>query len=126
LAVVDMGIAAEMHEQALHDRQDEPLVLEAQPAEERLHLGEGPELLGAPFPGCCPVEVEGAPAEDPALDEIGMDVARLLERKVNLVDRAVTARPELELLLERGTEQAQDPLLRPVVERGIDAVPLEN
>src|SRR5262245_8801367 len=56
-----------------------------------------------------------------------MDVARLLDRKVALVDRAVARRPEAELLLERAAfEELRDAGLGLFVERRIDAGVLED
>ena len=65
---------------------------EAELPEEGLHLRPRPELRGAERGHA--VQVEGPAAEDPALDEVGMDVGRLLDREVALVDGAVPPGPE--------------------------------
>ena len=56
-----------------------------------------------------------------------MHVARLFDREVALVDGAVALRAEAHFLFEReAREDVVDAALRFVVERGIDAVAVEN
>ena len=94
-------------------------------AEERLGVGARPVVL--PAEGRIAVQVEGAAAEDPAFDEVGMDAARLLDGKVSLVDRAVPPRAEAELVVQAGaSEELRGPLLGLAVERGTDAVAFED
>ena len=124
-AVVEVRVAAQGTEQALHDRKNQPLVGLAHPAEERLAPGAGPEVFLAVRR--IVVEVERTPAEHPALDQVGVDVAGLLDREVPLVDRAEAARAVAKLLLERGLgEQLEDPRVGLVVEGDVDAVSLED
>src|SRR5207237_9804969 len=93
--VVEMRIAAEIAQKALHHRQDELFMRLYELAEERLGIGARPVIL--PAERRIAVQIEGAAAEDPTLDQIGMDAARLLDGKVSLVDRAMPlgAEPEL-------------------------------
>src|SRR5262249_9952427 len=105
---------------------DELLLLAAEPPEERLEPRLGPEILGPErtrrFSG-----VERAPAKDPALDQVRVDVAGLLDRKVSLVDRAVAPSAVAELLLQRRPREELDHTPgRLLVEGGIDAVPFQD
>jgi hypothetical protein len=87
--------------------------------------GPGPEVFLA-VSGVA-VEVERAPAEDPALDQVGVDAAGLLDREVPLVDRAEATRAVAQLLLERGPgEQLEDPRVGLVVQGDVHTVPLED
>ena len=93
--------------------------------EEWLGIGARPVVL--PAEGGIAVQVEGAAAEDPAFHQIRVDAAGLLDGKVSLVDRAVAPGAEAQLV---GQGRAGEELLRPrlglAVERGVDAVALEN
>src|SRR5712691_7978079 len=112
-----MRIAAEIGEEALHHRKDQTLVCFDDAPEEWLVFGEWPEGVIAERP----------PAEHPSLHEIGVHVARLFDRKVTLVDRAVALRAEAHLVFHRAArEHLLDSFLRFVVERGINTMSGEN
>ena len=124
-----MRVASEVREHGLHDREDEALVRVDELAKERLIFGKRPEIAG--FLAVCAArndtEVERAAAEDPSFDEIGMLQARLVDREVALVDRAEALGAEAHLVIEReAAKHLQDFHLRFVVQRGIDAVAVED
>ena len=94
-------------------------------AEERLGIGVRPVIL--PAESGIAVQIEGAAAEDPTLDQIGMDAARLLDGKVSLVDRAMPLGAEAELVVQAGAgEEPLGPMPSLAVERAVDAVALED
>ena len=98
-AVVQVGVAAQRAQQALHHREDQSLVGLGHPTEERLESGPGPEV-GLAVRRVA-VEVERTPTEHPALDQVGVNVARLLDREVALVDRAEATGAVPHLLFQR-------------------------
>jgi hypothetical protein len=118
--VVQMGVAAEVLEETLHHRQNETLVRADQGVEERLLLRHRPEVGDVR-------RVKSPAAEHPALDEVGVHVAGLFDRKVALIHRAVALGAEAHLLVETAArEDLLDALLRFVVERRVDAMSFED
>src|SRR5213593_880105 len=79
LLVVQMRIASEVCEEALHDRQNQALVRLCDLAEECFVFRKGPELRGA---------LEGAPAEDPTPTKSGLLFVVFLDGKKPLITEA--------------------------------------
>src|ERR671939_620253 len=97
-----MGIAAYALEHRPGDRLEQGFVGQRQPPEPRLVAGGRPIILRPERRIPALGHVEGAPAPDPALDQVRMDLARLLDREIALAHRSVTSGPESHLLLDRG------------------------
>jgi hypothetical protein len=127
LLVVVVRVDPEIPEDALRDRQDEPLVRERESAEERLRVRDGPEVGRAVRSGTRLAEVERAAAEHPPFDEIRVDVGGLLDGEVSLLHRTNALRCVAELLVERGTgEHVDHALARFGVESRVDAMSHED
>ena len=125
LLVVEGRIAAQVGEDALHEGQDQLLVVLDDPPEERFVIGRGPVVSLAIVRVLA--QVEGPAAEDPALDEIGMHPAGLLDREVALVDRTVSLGLVLHLVGHgRVREELGHLALGLLVQAGRDLVVLED
>ena len=68
------------------------------PPERRFQLGDRPEVFHTPHTDELLPKVEGATAEDPAVEQVGMSVARLLQREVAPVDGAMALGARAQLL----------------------------
>ena len=125
LAVVEMRVAAQPLQHRLGDRLEQRLVRQHQPAEARLILRPRPIILGAERRVALLRNIERAPAPHPALDQVGMDVARLLDREIALVDRAVALRAKAHLVGQRRRRRTARARRRASssYSAGIDAVP---
>ena len=103
LVVEKMRVAAEALEHRLRDRLEQLLMGEDELAELPLVVGLRPIILRPERAVPLLRNVESAPAPHPALDEVGMDVAGLLDREITLVDRAMAISPEAHLLGQAGS-----------------------
>ena len=125
LLVVEGRIAAQVGEDALHEGQDQLFVLLDDLPEERFVSGRGPVVRLAVVRVFA--QVESPAAEDPALDEIGMHPAGLLDGKVPLVDRTVALRLVLHLVGHRRVREELGHLaFGLLVQAGRDFVILED
>ena len=125
LLVVEGRIAAQVGEDALHEGQDQFLVVLDDLPEERFVTGRGPVLRLAVVRVLAQVECPAA--EDPALDEVGMHPAGLLDREVALVDRTVPLGLVLHLGRHgRGREELGHLAFGLLVQTGRDLVVLED
>src|SRR6185369_7757669 len=70
LAVVNVWIHAEPHEDGLRDRLEQRLVSQDEAAEEWLIFRAGPVILGPEWRFAILRDVEGSPAPDPAFDKV--------------------------------------------------------
>src|SRR5262249_479259 len=98
LAVVEVRVAAQRVQQALHHRENQSLVGLADPTEERLEAGTGP-VVGLLVRRIVD-DVESSSTEHPALDQVGVNCGGLLDREISLVDRAEATGSVAQLLFQ--------------------------
>src|SRR4051812_14852529 len=92
-------------------------------AEQTLLFWPGPIGFGVEWPVALLRNVERAPAPYPTFDQVRMNLAGLLERKIALADRAEAFGAEAHFLFERrGREQLRHPVVHLVVEGGVDSM----
>src|SRR5438067_9138603 len=89
LAIVDVRIVAEALKHRLGNRLEQRFVSERQAAKLTLKFRTGPIIFRSERALALLWNIERAPAPQPALDQIGMDVAGLLNREITLADGAV-------------------------------------
>src|SRR3954447_24430949 len=115
LTIENVRITSEGHEHRLGNRLEQWLVCENETAELSLIFRRRPIVFGLERLGALLRDVEGAPAPQPALDQIGVDVAGLLDWEITLADGTVARGAEAHLVGEgRRREQVDHRLVHGV------------